>query len=252
MLVGYCLVWEDTFIKDGALDENKWTHEVGEYWANNEQQAYTDRLNNSFVKDGKLYLSAQKETYGIREYTSARITTYGKKSFQYGYFEVRAKLPKGSGSWPAFWFLPDVIKTGEVNWPECGEIDMMEHIGRKENRIWYSLHSGRHNHTRKDTKQYTEIFDCPNVCEEFHTYGMEWTKDYIEFLFDGKVMHRFAKADDVDDQTCHSWPFDQSFFFIINIAVGGGLGGEIDEGALPYVLEVEYVRVYEKENKESV
>lgn len=242
----YNMIWEDDFSYEGKPDSNKWTFEVGEHWANNEEQAYTDRLENAYVKDGMLQICARKEQYGIREYTSARITTYGKKSFQYGYFEICAKLPKGSGSWPAFWMLPDSIKTGEVSWPECGEIDIMEHIGRKENKIWYSLHSGRHNHTRTDTKQYTEIFDFQNVCNEFHTYGMEWCEDHIAFYFDNECIHCFSKADDKEDQTSHSWPFDQPFFAIINIAVGGGLGGEIEESSLPYLMQIKHFRVYEK------
>lgn len=243
-LEGYKLAWEDDFSYEGKPDENKWMCETGEHWANNEQQAYTDKPENVCVKDGMLRIRARKEPFGCREYTSARLSTYGKKSFQYGYFEIRAKLPGGFGSWPAFWMLPDSIKNGSMGWPECGEIDMMEHIGRRENKIWYSLHSGKHNHTRKDTKQYTEIFDFENVCSVFHTYGMEWTQEYVAFYFDEECIHRFSKADDSEDQTPHSWPFDQPFHFIINIAVGGGLGGEIDDSSLPYELDVDYVRVY--------
>lgn len=244
-LTNYRLVFEDNFEQDGGLDESKWCCEVGERWANNEQQAYTDHESNVFVKDGKLHLVSLKEKQGIRDYTSGRITTAGKHSWQYGYFEFSAKLPSGFGSWPAIWMLPDSIRTG-IHWPKCGEIDIMEHIGRKENKIWFSLHSERHNHTRKDTKQYTTIKDYEAVCSEFHTYGMEWSEDAIEFFVDGESACIYRKSDDAEDQSFSAWPFDQPFYLILNIAVGGGLGGEIDEAALPYEMEVEYVRVYQK------
>ncbi len=242
---GYQLVWEDSFEYEGSLKQADWSCEVGERWANNEQQAYTDRQTNVCVKDGKLFLTARKEQQGIREYTSGRVTTAGKHSWQYGYFEIRAKLPSGHGSWPAIWMLPDSIKNG-VRWPRCGEIDIMEHVGRMENKIWFSLHSERHNHTRKDTKQYTVIKDYEKVCTEFHTYGMEWTKDAIEFFVDGESACSYQKTDDTEDQSEAAWPFDQPFYLILNIAVGGGLGGEIDEASLPYQMEVDYVRVYQK------
>ena len=122
----------------------------------------------------------------------------------------------------------------------------MEHIGRQQDKIWFSLHSGRHNHTRKDTKQYTIINEYENITTEFHTYGMEWTEDSIEFFVDGVSGCIFRKTDDAEDQTEYAWPFDQKFYLILNIAVGGGLGGEIDESALPYHMDVEYVRVYQK------
>lgn len=242
---GYKLVWEDNFDYEGRLREADWSCEVGERWANNEQQAYTDRLSNVEVRDGRLHLVSRKEKQGIRNYTSGRVTTAGKHSWQYGYFEIRARLPKGHGSWPAIWMLPDSIKNGR-RWPECGEIDIMEHIGRKEDKIWFSLHSERHNHTRKDTKQYTVIKDYENVCSQFHTYGMEWTKDSIEFFVDGESACIYRRSDDAEEQGEAAWPFNQPFYLILNIAVGGGLGGEIDDAALPYHMEVEYVRVYQK------
>ncbi len=147
----YRLVWSDEFEYEGAPDPAKWNYDLGNHqWANNELQAYTDRPGNVFVRDGRLIIRALKERDGEREYTSARLTTYGRQSWQYGYFEIRAKLPGGRGSWPAFWFLADSIKEG-VPWPLCGEIDMMEHTVVHKDTIVYSLHSQRHNHTRKDT-----------------------------------------------------------------------------------------------------
>jgi beta-glucanase (GH16 family) len=243
---GYHLVWGDEFDYEGKPDPDKWTYETGNHqWANRELQAYTDRPDNVCVKDGKLIIKALKEKDGERDYTSTRLITYGKQSWQYGIFEFRVKLPKGKGSWPAVWMLSDSIKNG-TGWPECGEIDIIEHTGKHENQLLFSLHSERHNHTRKDTKQYTEVFPQEGVCEEFHDYSMEWTPDYIEFYVDQKSVCRYNKTDDEEDQSEVSWPFDRPFYLIFNIAVGGTLGGEVDETALPFVMEVEHVRVYQK------
>lgn len=242
----YKLVWSDEFDYEGVPDESKWNYDLGNHqWANEELQAYTNRPSNVFVKDGKLILKALKEIDGDREYTSTRIITYGKKSFTYGLFEFRVKLPKGKGSWPAVWMLPDVIKEG-MSWPRCGEIDIIEHIGRKRDNLFFSLHSSKHNHQRKDTVQYTTFSDFTGVCDEFHDYMMEWTPEYIEFYVDGQSACRYNKSDDKEDRSFESWPFDQPYYLIMNIAVGGGLGGEVDETELPFIMEVASVRVYQK------
>lgn len=243
---GYQLVWQDEFNYEGAPDSTKWDYELGNHqWANKELQAYTNRKNNVFVKDGRLTIRACKEQDGKREYTSTRLVTYGKKSFTYGLFEFRVKLPKGHGSWPAIWMMSDEIKQG-VPWPECGEIDIIEHMGRYENQLFSSLHSKRHNHQRSDTKQYTTFYEKRGVCENFHDYIMEWTPEYFEFYVDGESVCRYNKSDDLEDQSKDSWPFDQAFYLILNIAVGGTLGGDVDESMLPYEMLVDYVRVYQK------
>jgi beta-glucanase (GH16 family) len=244
---GYHLVWRDEFDYQGLPDASKWNYDLGNHqWANRELQAYTNRPENVYVKDGVLTVRALKERDGEREYTSARLVTYGRQSWQYGFFEIRAKLPKGKGSWPAAWMLSDAIVKG-TPWPRCGEIDIMEHVGRREDRLLFSLHSDRHNHTRTDTVKYTKACNVEGVCNGFHDYQMEWTPEYIEFFVDGTSICSFHKADDPDDRTEASWPFDQPFYLIINIAVGGTMGGEVDEAALPYVLEIEHVRVYQKD-----
>lgn len=244
---GYRLVWSDEFDYEGEPNPEKWSYDLGNHqWANRELQAYTNRPSNVYVKDGKLTIKALKEKDGEREYTSTRLITYGKKSWQYGLFEFRVKLPKGKGSWPAVWMLSDAIRNG-TSWPGCGEIDIIEHTGKKENELLFSLHSEKHNHTRHDTKQYVTTKDFSGVCEEFHDYMMEWTPDYIEFYVDEKSACRYNKTDDSEDQSEKAWPFDQSFYLIFNIAVGGSLGGEVDESQLPYLMEVEHVRVYQKD-----
>lgn len=242
----YQLVWSDEFDYEGAPDPAKWGFETGNHqWFNNELQAYTDRLENAFVKDGKLMIRALKEQDGERQYTSARMTTYGKQSWQYGYFEIKAKLPGGKGSWPAFWFLADSINEG-TPWPLCGEIDMMEHTLLNKDDVVYSLHSRKHNHTRHDTKQYSTSVHKEGVCESSHVYGLEWTPEYVEYFFDGESVCKYNKTDDAEDQTQEAWPFDQPFYMLLNIAVGGFMGGPVADEELPFVMELDYVRVYQK------
>ena len=245
----YGLVWADEFDYEGAPDPEKWNYDLGNHqWANRELQAYTDRPGNVFVRDGKLTIRALKEQDGEREYTSTRLTTYERQSWPYGYFEIRAKLPEGKGSWPAFWFLADSIKKG-TGWPLCGEIDMMEHTVVHKNTVVYSLHSQKHNHTRKDTRQYSTSVYREGVCDEFHVYGMEWTPDYVEYFFDGESVCKYCRTDDPEDQTETAWPFDQPFCMILNIAVGGFMGGPVADEELPYTMELDYVRVYQKKSE---
>lgn len=241
----YHLVWSEEFDYEGKPNPEKWNFDVGNQWHNNEQQAYTDRQTNAAVKDGKLMVCAQIENEGGRKYTSARMTTHDRASWQYGYFEIRAKLPVGRGSWPALWFMPDAVHAG-TPWPLCGEIDMLEHTVVNKDELVYSLHSHKHNHTRHDTRQYTTSVYVPGVTGDFHVFGMEWTEEYIEYFLDGKSVCKYQKTDDPDDQTATAWPYDQPFYLIMNIAVGGFMGGEVKDEDLPYVMEVDYVRVYQK------
>ncbi|WP_139904489.1 glycoside hydrolase family 16 protein [Clostridium thermarum] len=262
------LVWSDEFDYEGRPDPEKWSYEVGNHqWPNNEAQAYTDRPANIRVEDGKMIITALKEQDGEREYTSAKLVTYGKASWKYGRIEVRAKLPGGRGAWPAIWMMPDSFHEG-IDWPNCGEIDIMEFIPNATNSkifrmtsrqndmassfnpeksiVLFSLHSELHNHSNKDTVQYTHMTqEVETAATEFHTYGIDWTEDYIEFFVDDKPMVRYNKSDDNEDQSFRSWPFDQPFYLIMNIAVGGSLGGEIHDEDLPYVMEIESVKVYQ-------
>ena len=274
----YNLVWNDEFDYEGKLDSKKWNYETGNFqWPNRELQAYTDRLDNVFVKDGHLTIRSLKQKDGDREYTSGKVNTLNKGMWTYGYFEFRAKVPRGVGSWPAIWMmpyikphkLPDGIPTRpdgrpdffnmskeqrailppipeNDHWPNCGEIDILEHIGRLKKHLLFSLHSKNHNHTRKDGIQYTTnvTFDV-DFSDDFHVYAMEWTKDYIEYFVDGKSYCRYNKTDDTD-QSPDSWPFDKPFYLILNTAVGGGLGGPVDDSNIPFEFIIDYVRVYQK------
>ncbi|MBQ7183866.1 MAG: glycoside hydrolase family 16 protein [Clostridia bacterium] len=242
MTEGWELIWEDTFERDGRPDEKKWTLETGTHWFNGEKQAYTDRPANACVRDGLLHLTARKERVEDREFTSARIMTWPHAAWQYGRFEVRACIPKAAGSWPAIWLLPASYQRG-VRWPLCGEIDVMEHSMLRPDEIVFSLHSEKLNHTRPGDAQRSTWIKCPGTAGSFRVYGLEWTKEYVDYYLDGERLCRYTRPDDADEQ---DWPFDQPFYLIMNVAVGGFMGGPIDEQALPCDMLVDYVRVYRR------
>ncbi|HHE64707.1 MAG TPA: glycoside hydrolase family 16 protein [Bacteroidetes bacterium] len=230
------LVWEENF--DGnSLNEEIWNFELGDGcpnlcgWGNNESQIYT--RSNHIVENGYLFITARKKD---NIYTSTRITTKNKKEFQYGRMEVRAKLPLGKGLWPAFWMLGANIS--EVGWPLCGEIDILEYVGREPNTIFTSLHTqNSHGNTINSKKEIIE-----GIEEGFHLYAIDWNKDRIEFYIDNTLFYTFSP----DDKNSEIWPFDQPFFFIINLAIGGNFGGlEIDDSIFPQEFVIDYIKVYQ-------
>jgi beta-glucanase (GH16 family) len=229
---GYSLMWEDNF-KDTSLDTTNWSYEIAEPGrVNNELQRYTNK--NVELAEGKLLIIANKEN---NEYTSARINTKGKRTFTYGLFEIKAKLPQGVGTWPALWMLGQNID--EVGWPACGELDIMEHVGKRPNFI----HSTVHNSSGYGATPYTGVLEIKNPFTEFHIYGMEWTKEYIDFFVDGKlVCHYQPEVKNLD-----TWPFDKPCFLIFNIAIGGDWGGPVvDDKIFPAVMTVDWVKVFQK------
>ena len=241
--MAYKLVWFDEFSNDGRPDPSKWQLEQGGHgFGNNELQYYTDFEHNAYVKDGHLMIKAYREIYGEHHYTSAKLTTYGLKSFQYGKLLIRAKLPKGAGTWPAIWMLPNSMKKG-VSWPRSGEIDIMEHVGKDPQTVHFSLHTALYNH--KSGTQYTYFEHIDGVDEAFHEYGIEWTPEYMAFLVDEREVVRYVRGSDNRDIEELGWPFDQKFYLILNLAVGGFWGGPVDDHCLPAALEVDYVRYYE-------
>ncbi len=238
------LIWSDEFDRDGTPDPEKWTIQTGGHgFGNNEQQYYTDRVApgeaNAFVKDGKLTLELRREPYEGREYTSARLNS--RAAWQYGRIDVSAKLPSGAGTWPAIWMLGENRKT--TRWPHCGEIDIMEHVGRTQNTVHFSLHTGLYNHKIKT--HLTETRSFPGVSDEFHLYSLNWKEDEIAFLFDGGEVVSWHKGQDGRDNSPDGWPFNAPFFLIINLAYGGGFGGPPDDACLPQRLVIDYVRVYQ-------
>ncbi|MGL4336691.1 MAG: glycoside hydrolase family 16 protein [Turicibacter sp.] len=236
----YKLVWSDEFDYTGTPDLTKWNFDVGgSGFGNNEDQYYTNsNSSNAIVQDGKLIITARKEQVGNRMYSSAKLMTYQRESWCYGKFEIRAKMPKGKGMWPAIWMLPDTINEGQEKWPRCGEIDIMENVGKVPDVVHFSLHSEHHNHIQNT--QFTSVIKVPELSEKFFTYGLVWTEDKIEFYLDDELQYSVLKEDHAK-----GWPFNKPFYLILNLAVGGNWGGAIDDSIFPQTLEVEYVRVYQ-------
>jgi beta-glucanase (GH16 family) len=173
-----------------------------------------------------------------REYTSARLVTKGKADFTYGKIEIRAKLPAGRGLWPAIWMLGSNI--GQVNWPDCGEIDIMEHVGFDKDSVFGTIHTKAYNHM-KGTQKGKKIF-ISNPYNEYHLYSIEWTPESMDFFLDNTMYNHIIN----EHKTTAEWPFDSPFYLLMNIAVGGNLGGKkgIDESIFPATMEVDYIRVY--------
>ncbi len=225
-------IWAQEF-EENSLDTNVWNYEIGNGdngWGNGEAQYYTDQ--NAEVSDGTLKIHAiAEETEGFN-YSSARITTQDNFEFQYGRVEVRAKLPSAGGTWPAIWMLGENFD--EVGWPTTGEIDIMEHVGNNLGEVLGTLHFPG-NSGGEGISQGTTV---ENVATEFHTYEMEWSQEHIVFLVDGDVYHEFTNMQET--------PFvDHSFFLILNVAMGGTLGGNIDPNFTQDTMEIDYVRVYQ-------
>ena len=234
------LVWSDEFSYEGLPDPEKWVYDVGDHgWGNNELQYYTenDPLN-ARVENGRLIIEAHQDSTYEKGYSSARLLTRGKAAWEYGYIEVKAKLPEGVGTWPAIWMLPEEKKYG--GWPKSGEIDIMEHVGYDQGVIHGTVHTEAFNHTKGTQigKQIT-VNDCS---ETFHVYAVDWKKDKIDFYLDGEKYHTFENTGNGWEE----WPFDHPFHLILNIAIGGNWGGAqgVDPNIWPQRMEVEYVRVY--------
>ena len=243
---GWALVWNDEF--DGpALNLEKWSYEIGGHgWGNNELQYYSDDDSTAFIQDGKLVIRADLVPQGtgssdnLRYFSSARLRTSGKGDWRYGRIEVKAKLALGQGIWPAIWMLPTDWTYG--GWPESGEIDIMEHVGYDPGRVHGSIHTGSYNHKINTQRGGSKLLD--KISSKFYVYAIEWYEDRIDFLIDDSKYFSFQNDGKNDFNT---WPFNQRFHLLINIAVGGDWPGSPDETTqFPTEMEVEYVRVYEK------
>ncbi|HNP53984.1 MAG TPA: glycoside hydrolase family 16 protein [Ferruginibacter sp.] len=231
-------VWEDNFDNNGAPNASKWSFETGgSGWGNNELQYYTDG-NNAQVNNGNLIITAKAETVGSNNYTSTRMITRGKGDWKYGRFEVRAKLPKGRGTWPAIWMLSSDNAYG--TWPASGEIDIMEHVGYDPNNIHCSIHTSAYNHTRGTQKTANTIV--AGATDDFHVYRVDWTPYAVRGFVEGTQYFEFVN----ENTGFTTWPFNKNFFLILNIAVGGNWGGAqgVDNTIFPATMLVDYVRVY--------
>lgn len=234
------LVWSDEFNKNGLPDKSKWNYDVGgDGWGNNELQYYTsERLKNARVENGLLIIEAYRENWQNRNYTSARLVTKAKGDWKYGRIEVRAKLPEGLGTWPAIWMLAS--KT-PMEWPDDGEIDIMEHVGYDQGKVHGSIHCKKYYHSIGTQK--TAKITVPDCSKEFHVYEVEWNEKEVNIGMDGKNFFNFKN----EKSGYQAWPFDNKMHLLLNVAVGGNWGGAkgVDSTIWPRRMEVDYVRVYQ-------
>lgn len=237
------LIFEEQFNQD-TLDLSKWNYDTGGHgFGNKEWQYYTNRSKNVFIEENQLVLKAYKESYEGMNYTSGKVLTRDKFSFLYGKVEVKAKAPFGKGIWPAIWMMPDDKLLG---WPACGEIDIMEIIGDKPEKVYGTIHYGvPHTYQGGNMTLENETF-----ADRFHIFGLEWDENCLRWTVDGKVFHQddnwFSKARN-GESFPYPAPFNKPFYLILNLAVGGKWPGYPDETTkFPQEFRFEYVKVYQK------
>ncbi len=242
---GMELVWSDEFDGD-AIDPSNWTYDIGGWgWGNGEAQYYTDRPENARVQNGLLVIEGRFERFEESYYTSARLITQDLREFQYGRIEARIKPPTGVGTWPAFWMLGadferDPADPIQSNWPDIGEIDIMEYMGREPDLVLGTLHgpgyAGAGGLTRWNRRDYI-------VGDDFHTFAIDWDEEGIRWFYDGEEYYDLGP----ESLGGREWVFDQPFFIILNLALGGTLGGPIPlDTEFPQHMYVDYVRVYQR------
>ncbi|WP_422356612.1 glycoside hydrolase family 16 protein [Roseivirga pacifica] len=237
-------IWQDEFDGD-TLDESKWTAYVGDGcpqicgFGNHELQYYTDSPENVKLEDGKLVITARKDSMKNSAYTSAKLVTQHKGDWKYGRIEVRAKIPSGKGNWPAIWMLP--TKNSYGGWPRSGEIDIMEHVGYDQGNMHGTVHTESFNHIKGTQKG--DSIQIADISDKFHVYAIEWSANKIDFFMDDEHYHTFENTGNGPDD----WPFDQPFYLILNLAVGGDWGGKygVANDIFPNRYEIDYVRVFE-------
>lgn len=239
----WTIIFNDDFNTDGVPDVTKWKVDPQpKGWINGEQQVYTDTTHdNARVKDGKLIIKGKKDFPNgntTEPWSSARLITQGKMDFLYGRVDVRARLPRARGSWPAIWLMPTSSAYG--GWPKSGELDVMEHVGNNFGTVLSTVHTQNHNWTNGGQVSASRLL--PDADSVYHVYSMEWSADSIMFMYDSvKVLTYPNPHTDWKD-----WPFDQKFFLILNVAIGGGMGGAIAEADWPDSMMVDYVRISQK------
>ena len=237
---GMELVWADEF-SGSTLNTDDWKYEIGRGnngWGNNELQYYQE--DNTSLKSGNLVIEARRESFGGAEYTSSRIITQGKQSFRFGRIDMRAVLPEGKGLWPALWMLG--TKINAVGWPACGEIDIMELVGNRPGRVLGTAHFGANfaNHTFKGKN--INLADGAKFSEEYHVFSLVWEENKMEWYVDDELYFEFKRS----DVGIQPYPFNDNFFFIFNVAVGGNLPGAPDGTTnFPQRMIVDYVRVFQ-------
>ncbi len=233
----WVLVWADEFEREGAPDPAVWKPELG-YVRNKEAQYYTRRSENARLEKGVLVIEARRDEWEGKPITSASLTTKGTRSFLYGRIEVRAKIPTGSGTWPAIWMLGEDKSGG--GWPACGEIDVMENVGFEPRKIHANVHCAAYNHVKRTGKGRGIEVEAPWA--DFHVYAVEWSEDRLEFFYDDTLYFVYRKES--DDPAV--WPFAKPHYLLFNLAIGGSWGGQkgVDETLFPHRFEIDYVRYY--------
>ncbi|MGE5457611.1 MAG: family 16 glycosylhydrolase [Methanococcaceae archaeon] len=232
---GWDLVWHDEFSRDNLNDKSMWKFEYGPNWSNGELQYYTNnRPENVRVKDGMLVLEAVNESYQGKNYTSTRINS--SPGWKYGRMEIRAKLPKGNGLWPALWMLP--VENFYGGWPNSGELDIMENWSWNQTGIYGTAHTEAYNHTKGTQKGGNISVTAP--WSYFHTYVIEWTSSTVTWKVDDNTYYVFK-----NEGNTAAWPFNIQFRFIFNIAVEGSAPGQ-ESTWTKRTMEIDYVRVYSK------
>ncbi|HPR57537.1 MAG TPA: glycoside hydrolase family 16 protein [Bacteroidales bacterium] len=238
------LVWQDEFNYTGLPDSDKWDYDTAGNdagWGNNEVQYYS-RANreNAWVDNGRLKIVALKKTFGEKNFTSARLLS--KSNWKYGRIEVNAKVPKGRGTWSAIWMMPGDWSFYDGNWPDVGEIDIMEHVGHETGIIHASAHSKDYQ-WQKGTQK-TAVINVPDASGSFHTYALEWDAEVMKISVDDSIYFVYENEKAGESK----WPYDKSFYLIMNIAVGGAWGAMkgIDTSAFPQTMEIDWVRVFQK------
>lgn len=236
---GYTLKWNDEF-NGTSIDQNNWGYDLGASgWGNNELQNYTSLNANSYIANGSLVIEAIKGPNG--NYTSARMITKGKRTFQYGRIDIRAKLPKGQGIWPALWMLGSNIDN--VGWPACGEIDIMEYLGHQTSTVHGTAHWGAQGSTSSQSSSSRYDLTSGNFYEKFHVFSIIWEANRIRWYMDDQLFHTVTTT---TTNGAANWRFNQEFFFIFNIAVGGNWPGYPDATTqFPQKMFVDYVRVFQ-------
>jgi beta-glucanase (GH16 family) len=235
---GYTLKWNDEF-NGSSIDQNNWNYDLGASgWGNNELQNYTSQSANSYIANGSLVIEAIKGPNG--NYTSARMITKGKRTFQYGRIDIRAKLPRGQGIWPALWMLGSNIDN--VGWPACGEIDIMEYLGHQTSTVHGTAHWGAQGSTSSQSSSSRYDLTSGNFYDKFHVFSIIWEPNKIRWYMDDQLFHTVTTS----TTGAAAWRFNQEFFFIFNIAVGGNWPGYPDATTqFPQKMFVDYVRVFQ-------
>ncbi len=243
MPAGYALVWSDEFTEPGVPNSAKWSYDTGRNkagWHNNELQYYSaERTENAALRNGRLVITARRESlssapdWGRQRYTSARLITRGKAEWTYGFFEIRAKVACGKGTWPAIWMLGS-----QGDWPAGGELDILEYIGHQPGRVFSTVHTAAGSGA-KGKGAGTQL---PDVCTAFHNYQMHWTPQSIRFGINGVAHFEYLNPGTGNA----GWPFDAPQFLILNIAIGGDLGGKVDNSIFPVQMEIDHVRVHQR------